>query len=316
VDESLRVVFLGTASFAVPALRAVAGSAHRLVGVVTRPDAPAGRGRRLRASPVKVAADQLGLPVVQPARVSDPQGVALLRDLALDALLVVAFGELLAQEVLAIPRTGPVNLHASLLPRYRGAAPIQRALLAGERQTGVTAQWMALELDAGDIILQRPLAIGGEEDFGSLHDRLAATAAEVALEVLALLSSGKAPRIPQPGEGVTYAPAIRPADLIIDWQKPAAALASAVRAFSPRPGARTIHAGRLLKLLAAKVDQEALARAGMPGQIVALERQGFAVATGKGVLWPLTVHPEGGRVMSGEEYARGHHLSVGERLGT
>jgi methionyl-tRNA formyltransferase len=338
---------MGTAPFAVPALQALGRGPDQVVGVVTRPDARAGRGRTLRASPVKVAAGQLGLPVFQPARVSSEEGAAVLSGLAPDVLLVAAFGELLRQEVLVIPRIGSVNLHASLLPRYRGAAPIQRAILAGERETGVTAQWMTLALDAGDVILQRSLAIGTEEDFGSLHERLAAAAAEVALQALALVRTGSAPRIPQSAEGVSYAPPIRREELVLDWQQPADELARAVRAFSPRPGARTTRAGSMLKVLAARsvgrvcaprmpaapqpsatISHPELSREaarsgqngteprGMPGRIVESTKEGFGVAAGRGVLWALRVQPEGRGVMSAADYVKGYRLSVGERLGT
>lgn len=311
----LRILFLGTADFAVPALQAVAQGPDQILGVVTRPDARAGRGRRLRPSPAKEAAQQLGLRVLQPPRVSGPEGLALVRDLAPDVLLVAAFGEVLSQAVLDLPCTGPINLHASLLPAYRGAAPIQRAILAGEPQTGVTAQWMVRELDAGDILLQRALPIGPDEDFGSLHERLAALAAEVAVAALGLLRAGCAPRLPQSADGVSYAPPIRTEELFLDWNKAAAELARTVRAFSPRPGARTTRAGRLLKLLAARAGENPLGGGGMPGEVVESTREGFGVMTASGVLWALRVQPEGRAAMSAADYLKGYHLGVGERLG-
>lgn len=312
--DSLRVVFLGTAEFAVPTLHALAAGPHELRAVFTRPDRPAGRGRRLRASPVKRAAEALELPVHQPARVSAPAGLEAVQALEPDVVFVAAFGEILSPELLAAPRLGPVNLHASLLPRYRGAAPIQRALLAGERETGVTLQWMAPELDAGDIILQRATPIGPEEGFGSLHDRLAALGAQAAAEALDLIARGEAPRLPQARERASYAPPIRREELLLDWRRPAAELARVVRAFSPRPGARTGRQGRLLKVIEARALAPAAKRGGVPGQVTEVTGGGFVVQTGEDGLLVLRVQPEAGKAMSAADYLKGHRLKLGEVL--
>jgi methionyl-tRNA formyltransferase len=315
VSASLRIALLGTADFAVPALTALAHTEHTIAGVFTRPDRPAGRGRHLRPPPVKVAAEALRLPVHQPPRVSLGEGLAELRILAPDLIVTVAYGEILRDEVLSLPPRGAVNLHASLLPKYRGAAPIQWALLRGETTTGVTAQWMAKELDAGDIILQRSLAIGPEESFGSLQDRLARLAAEMAVETVALIARGEAPRTPQEAAGATFAPPITREDLVLDWRSPGAAVAAHVRAFSPSPGARTVHEGRSLKVLAARLVKREPPPRGVPGEVVETGREGFMVAAGEDGVLVLRVQPEGRRPMSGADYVLGYHVREGQVLG-
>lgn len=312
--ERLDIAFVGTADFAVPTLHALA-AAEEITAVFTRPDRPAGRGRRLTPPPVKQAAEAGGVPVYQPERVSGEEGVRLLRSLAPDLVAVVAFGEILSGEVLSVARLGAINTHASLLPRYRGAAPIQRALLAGDRATGVTVQWMSAEMDAGDILLQREVAIGEEEGFGSLHDRLAALAAELTVESAALIRAGKPPRIPQDNEQATYAPAIQRQELLVDWTRPAEELARRVRAFAPSPGARTTREGAVLKLLAARAGKNAASSGGIPGEIMELTCGGFWVATGDGWLLVTHVQPAGRRAMSAADYLKGHRLPAGERLG-
>lgn len=311
----LRIVFLGTAEFAVPTLQALARGPEEVAAVVTRPDRPAGRGRRLRASAVKQAARELGLAVLQPDRVSAQEGVAKLRELSPDVLFVVAFGEILQEEALRLPSLGAVNLHASLLPRYRGAAPIQRALMAGEKETGVTVQWMARETDAGDIILQRAVSVSPEEDAGSLQQRLSVLGAEVATAALGLLRAGKAPRVRQDEEQVTYAPPLRREELIIDWARPAVGVTNHIRALSPLPGARTTRNGRLLKVLAAREAKKAPGERGIPGEVMELAKSGFLVRAGEGGVLVLRLQPEGRRVMSASDYLEGYRLRCGDRLG-
>jgi methionyl-tRNA formyltransferase len=315
VSAPLRIAFLGTADFAVPALTALAHAEHTIAGVFTRPDRPAGRGRKLRPPPVKAAAAALGLPVHQSPRVSLGEGLAQLRDLAPDLIVVIAYGEILRDEALSLPRRGAVNLHASLLPKYRGAAPIQWALLNGETTTGVTAQWMARELDAGDIILQRSLAIGPEENFGSLHDRLARLAAEMAVETVALIARGEAPRTAQEAAAATFAPPITREDLLLDWRAPGAAVVARVRAFSPSPGARTTHEGRSVKVLAARLVKRERRPRGVAGAVVETGREGFMVAAGEDGVLVLRVQPEGRKPMSGADYALGYHVRTGQVLG-
>jgi len=313
--QSLRIAFLGTADFAVPTLRAIAAGSHVVVAVFTPPDRPAGRGRKLRPPPVKVAAQERGLPVFQPEKVSRGEGLDRLQNLSPDVLFVVAFGEILLKAALDVPSMAAVNLHASLLPAYRGAAPIQRALLAGERVTGVTVQWMADEMDAGDIILRKELSIGEDEDFGIVHGRLAALGAEAAVQSLDLLSSSTALRIPQDNEHATYAPPIEPSDLVIDWGRPAAEILRMVRAFAPRPGARSTRSGGILKFLSAREEKKTVLQGGIPGQIMEFTDEGFVVTTGDGGLLVLRVQPAGRKAISAADYVRGYRLQRGERLG-
>jgi len=314
-ERPLRIAFMGTADFAVPLLRALAAGPDQIAGVFAPPDMPAGRGRRLRAPAVKVAAQELGLVLYQPPRVSEEEGLDQLRRLAPDLLVVAAFGEILTEEALSVARLGAVNVHASLLPRYRGAAPIQRALMAGESVTGVTLQWMALEMDAGDIILQQQFEIGEEEEFGSLHDRLAALGAAVGVEGVALIRRGAAPHLPQDESLATYAPPIGREDLVIDWGKSARELALLIRALSPFPGARTTRGGEILKILSARDGKKTAAQGGMPGEISELTSNGFRVTSGEGSLLVRRVHPAGRNVMSAADYLKGYRLEEGERLG-
>lgn len=313
MERRLRIVVLAAAQFAVPTLNALAQDSDEIAAVITRPDRPAGRGRKLRPTPIRQAAERLGLTVLQPERVSRPEGIALLRGLAADLLLVAAFGEILSEQVLALAPLGAINLHASLLPRYRGAAPIQRALLAGERETGVTVQWMAREMDAGDIILQRSLSVGEEEAFGSLHGRLAALGAEAVLDALDLIRQGEAPRMLQDHAQATYAPAVKPDELIITWGRPALEISCMVRAFSPQPGARTTRKGELLKLLAAGLLPGG--EKGVPGRVAEISPEGFCVEAAEGCLLVREVQAAGGKPMSAVAYARGHRLLRGEVLG-
>ena len=348
----LRIVFMGTAAFAVPSLHALAEGQARglalLTGVFAPPDRPAGRGRLPRAPAVKVAALELAadraglglpypsdLPVHQPYRVSRGEGIEQLRQLQPDLVVVAAFGEILSEEALTVPRLGAINIHASLLPRWRGAAPIQRAIMAGERVTGVSVQWMAREMDAGDLILQRQVEIGEEEDFGSLHDRLAAAAADAAVEAVELIRRSEAPHVPQDHSQATYAPAITPEDLTIDWSRPAKEIAGLVRALSPQPGARTTRGGNLLKVLCARavpraalVDRDGgplkaglatkkdFCQGGIPGQVMELLNEGFLVLTGDGCLLVLRVQPAGRKAMSAADYLKGYRLGREERLGS
>ncbi|MBN1460370.1 MAG: methionyl-tRNA formyltransferase, partial [Armatimonadetes bacterium] len=300
---------------AVPVLRAVAAGGDEIVCVITPPDRPAGRGRKLRPPPVKQAAQELGLPVQQPERVSAENGIALVREASPDLLFVVAFGEILSPEVLEIPRLGAVNLHASLLPRYRGAAPIQRAIMAGEPSTGVTLQWMAPEMDAGDIILTRETQIEEGENFGELHDRLAALGAEAASAGVTLIREGQAPRIAQAHSEATFAPPIRPEERELEWTRDAITLSRQVRALSPVPGARTRRKGEVLKVLTARPGKYEAGRGGIPGEIIELSTDGFLVATGQGNLLVLRVQPAGRTAMSATDYLKGYPLETGQRLG-
>lgn len=303
----MRVLFYGTPAFAVPSLSALLQH-HQVVAVVTQPDRPAGRGRRLRPSPVKELAQAHGVPVLQPAHLREPGWVERLRAFRPDVGVVVAFGQLLPPDVLAVPPQGSINVHASLLPRYRGAAPVAWAIIRGERETGVTTFLMDEGMDTGPILLQRAVSIGEEETAGELAARLAELGAELLLETLARLPS-LTPR-PQDPAAATLAPRLRPADGVIDWRRPAAALAALVRGLNPWPGARTMGPRGGLQIWRAR----ALPGTAPPGVLVAAP-EGLALGTGEGLLRPTEVQPDGRRVMSWEEYLRGARLGPGAAFG-
>ncbi|MBO8142244.1 MAG: methionyl-tRNA formyltransferase [Firmicutes bacterium] len=304
---------MGTPEFAVPSLRALLAGGHQVVGVFTQPDKPRGRGYRVLPSPVKQAALDAGVPVLEPVRLKDAGTVESLQALAPDVVVVVAYGQILPPAVLRVPPLGCVNVHASLLPRHRGAAPIQAALKAGDPVTGVTTMFMDEGLDTGDIILQRAVPIAEDDDAGSLHDRLAALGAELLAATLELLAKGAAPRFPQDHERATYAPKVSRAALAIDWSLPADQVRGHVRAFAPRPGAYTAHRGRIIKVLRVRPGPPRRGEAG-PGHVVELLPEGFAVQTGCGTVIVEQVQPSGAGTMSGRDYINGYRLKVGERL--
>jgi len=310
----LRMVFLGTPAFAVPALRAVVAAAD-VLAVVTQPDRPKGRGRHVAAPPVADVARELGIPVLQPTRLKSPETIAELAALAPDVIVTVAYGKIIPRDILALPPLGCINLHPSLLPRYRGASPIPRAIEAGEAVTGVTIMYQSEALDAGDIILQREVPIDPTDTAQTLENRLARIGADALVEALSLIAEGQAPRRPQDDDSATYVGKLTKEDGRIDWTAPAAALANFVRAMDPWPSAYTTHRGRLVKIWSASPEE----RSGIgdaPGTIVALRPgEGFAVSTGSGGLLVTGVQPEGRRRMTADEYARGARLEVGERLG-
>lgn len=296
----MKIVFAGTPEFAVPCLRAAARGGE-VVAVYTQPDRPAGRGRGLQASPVKQAAQELGVPVLQPETLRDEAAQAQLRELAPDLMVVVAYGLILPRKVLKIPAHGCWNVHASLLPRWRGAAPIQRAIEAGDAQTGVDLMRMEAGLDTGPVLLQRRTAIGDGETGGQLHDRLSVLGAEALAEGLALLREGRLPPArAQPEEGATYARKLDKAEAKLDWSQPAAALARKVRAFNPWPVAEAQVAGERLRI------HEAVALPSVfvseHGRVIAADRHGIDIACGEGALRLLRVQREGGKPVSVADY--------------
>ena len=300
MDRPLRLVFAGTPDFAVPHLRACALPGVERLAVYTQPDRPAGRGRKLTPSPVKQAAHADGIRVEQPETLRDPAAQRHLREFAPDLLIVVAYGLILPRKVLAIPRLGCWNVHASLLPRWRGAAPIQRALLAGDTHTGVCLMQMEAGLDTGPVLLQRATPISAHDTGGSLHDRLASLGAEVLREGLQRVLDGF-PLHPQaqPESGVTYAHKLEKAEAQLDWNEPAPALERKVRAFNPWPIAEAALAGERLRVwrAVALADNPAV-----PGTLLAARREGIDVACGQGTLRILEVQREGGRRMAVGDY--------------
>ncbi|MFN3703466.1 methionyl-tRNA formyltransferase [Thermomonas sp.] len=296
----MRIVFAGTPEFAVPCLRAAA-SKGEVVAVYTQPDRPAGRGRELTPSPVKLEAVQRGIPVYQPENFRSAESKAALRALQPDVMVVVAYGLILPQSVLDIPEHGCWNVHASLLPRWRGAAPIQRAIEAGDTRTGVCLMQMEKGLDTGPVLLAQALDIGPRETGGQLHDRLAELGAKVLSDALGLLRAGlRLPPHPQPAEGVTYAHKLDKAEARLDWAQPATTLANKVRAFHPWPVAEAMLAGERVRIHAALALDEAHAAA--PGTVLRAGRDGIDIACGHGVLRLQSLQREGGKPISAQDY--------------
>ena len=313
---SLRVAFAGTPEFAVPPLAALAASGHQIVGVLTQPDRPAGRGRELRASPVKQFALGHALPVDQPATLRTPEGRASLAGWQADVLVVVAYGLILPQAALDLPRLGCLNIHASLLPRWRGAAPIQRAILAGDPQTGVAIMRMEAGLDTGPVLLERRTAIRADDTSGSLQERLAQEGAAALLEALAQLEAGTAVATPQATDGVTYAHKIDKSEARIDWQSSAAQIDRQVRAFQPWPVAETAMRGEIVRVHRAAVAVGAdasAARGASPGKVVTLAAQGLVVACGDGALALQALQRPGRKPVTAREFAAAVPI-VGEVL--
>lgn len=307
----LRAVFLGTPAFAVPSLRALLIIAE-VLAVITQPDRPKGRGRPTVAPPVAVFARERGLRVLQPAKLRSPEVLQTLRELAPDIIVTAAYGKIIPKEILDIPRRGSINVHPSLLPKYRGASPIQAALSDGQRETGVTIMYQSMELDAGDIILQRTVPIDPHDTAQTLEEKLAASGAEALVEAVRLIAEDRAPRIPQDPSQATYVGKLSKEHGRIDWSGAATRLLDFIRAMDPWPSAYTWHRGQLLKIWKADV----VPGAGAPGTVVEVRRgQGFVVGTGDGGLLVLEVQPEGRRRMSADEYARGARLQIGDVFG-
>jgi methionyl-tRNA formyltransferase len=308
----LRIAFAGTPEFAVPALQALADSPHTLIGVLTQPDRPAGRGRELKASPVKRLATQLGLPVSQPVGLRSAAERTLLEHGDCDLLVVVAYGLLLPPAVLGLPRLGCLNIHASLLPRWRGAAPIQRALLAGDADTGVSIMQMDAGLDTGPLLAQRRMAVAEDTDAGQLQRELATLGAGLLLETIAALEAGRVRAEPQPGDGVTYASKIDKREARIDWRRSASDIARQVRAFNPWPVAETLWRDERLRIWRAQplppARAAAAGAAGVPGEVLGLDGEALQVACGEGVLAVQQLQLAGRRTLAAADFVRGQAL--------
>jgi methionyl-tRNA formyltransferase len=313
----MRIVFMGTPDFAVPALKTLQCGGHTIVAVVTQPDKPTGRGRRIKASPVKETALRLGIPVLQPLRIKREESVSALRELAPDLIVTAAYGQILPATVLNIPPYGCINVHASLLPKYRGAAPIHWAIIRGEKETGVTIMYMDAGMDTGDIILRSAVAIGPDDTVGTMHDVLADRGAAMLVRAVEMIAAGTAPRQPQDDSAATYAPLLTRADEKIDWRQPAVSIHNLVRGMNPWPGAYTLDNRGVLKVLASEIMPAAAAESSSPPGTVlrVLNGRGIAVATGEGCLLLKEVKPENGRVMAADAYGRGNRALEGTVLG-
>lgn len=309
----MKVIFMGTPEFAIPSLQRLMNSKHQVLGVVTGLDKPVGRGQKVIATPIKRFAIAQNLPVLTPERLKDDQFIESLKKFEADIFVVVAF-RILPVAVFTIPPNGTINLHGSLLPKYRGAAPIQWAIINGETETGLTTFFIEEKVDTGDMILQRKISICPNETAGELHDRMAEVGAELLVETLDLIEVGKAPRQQQIGEP-TLAPKITKEICHIDWSRDATSIFNLVRALSPYPRAFSYYKESELKILFVEIEQNIEAGNFLPGQIIDVNKKGkIYVATSRGVVSIVELQPEGKRRMSAAEYLRGHEIEMGEIL--
>ncbi|HEU4760384.1 MAG TPA: methionyl-tRNA formyltransferase [Dehalococcoidia bacterium] len=320
----MAIVFMGTPAFAVPSLQRLAAEGYGIAAVYTQPDRPAGRGRHPRPSPVKVAAQELGLPVREPATLSEPEALSALRSLAPEAIVVVAYGQILRQDVLDVPPRGVLNVHPSLLPRHRGAAPIPAAILAGDGETGVTVMLMDAGMDTGPIVAQRAMPVEPADTAGSLGAKLSAVAADLLAETLPRWLRGEIEPQPQDDSRATKAPLLRKEQGAIDWGLPAAEIWRRVRAYNPWPGAYSTLDGEIVHIWEAwPLEEDSGQR---PGTLVPLtdqqraqlppgaDREAFAVQTGRGLLVVLLVQRAGRRALPPGDFLRGARDALGKRL--
>jgi len=304
----MRVAFIGTGGIGVPALQALLRSGeHQLAGVVTQPDKPIGREQRIEPPPIKKALIGTEMPILQPVRIKDWQSIEQVRALLPDVIVVMAYGQILPRTILEIPSLACLNLHASLLPRHRGAAPIQAAIASGDSETGITVMYMDEGLDTGDILLRRKIDILPTDTGGSLHDRLAQIAPEVLLEALKLLAQGNAPRVPQDNVLATYAPKLSRENGRIDWMEPAKVIERKIRAYNPWPGGFAILTDRpghefKLKILSAQIVDGT----GRPGEALCADNRGLIIAAGEKALSLQNVQLEGRSRMGAHDFVRGH----------
>lgn len=309
----MRIVFMGTPDFAVPSLQKLLDAGYDVVSVLTQPDRPSGRGNKLAESPVKVLALQRGVPVLQPERVRRQEGLDALRALAPDLFVTAAFGQILSQKVLDIPSLGTVNVHASLLPAYRGPAPVHWSIIEGETVTGVTTMLTDIGIDTGDILLRREVAIKPHETADGLTERLALAGAELLLETLQRIEAGDCPRTPQDHSIATRYPMLEKEHGRIDWAQSAARVASLVRGVNPWPGAwTTLPGGEVLKIWEART----VGAYGKPGEILCADsKDGLTVACGEGALEVLRLQAPGAKQMPSRDYLRGHSMERVVTLG-
>lgn len=307
----MKIVFMGTPDFSVPALKALYNAGHEIVAVVTQPDKPKGRGKAMQFTPVKEAAVELDIPVYQPVKVRDEEFVDILRDINPDVMVVVAFGQLLPKSVLDIPKYGCINIHASLLPKYRGAAPIQWVIIDGEKETGITTMQMDVGLDTGDMILTTVVPIDEKETGGSLHDKLSQAGGELIVETLKKIESGEATFTKQDDSLSNYAKMLDKKLGKIDFNKPAAEIERLIRGLNPWPSAYASLNGKTIKIWDADVTDS---MDGAPGEITEVAKDHFVVCTGKGSLIVNELQLEGKKRMESEVFLRGYRLERGDVL--
>jgi methionyl-tRNA formyltransferase len=307
-----RLIFMGTPQFALPSLEAILAAGEEVAAVVTQPDRPRGRGQVVTPSPVKELALAWNLPVLQPPRLQDPELIRQLQGLAPELMIVVAYGRILTHEILALPSVAFLNVHASLLPRYRGAAPINWALIRGEKETGVTIQWVQYEVDTGPIFLQERLPISPEDNFGSMYHRLAERGAALLVQSLEMLRRGGAVKIPQDATQVTMAPPISREMRRLNWELPAREVSGWIRGLDPRPGAYALCQGRVIKLFGARIKRSE-GRMAEPGKVLRLTPVGLEIACGHGTITVREVQLAGNKRLEAAAFLRGRRL-IGQRL--
>lgn len=305
----MRILFMGTPDFAVPSLNALLDAGHEIVGVFTQPDKPKNRGMKLQAPPVKVCALEHDIPVFQPTKLRDGTALEMIQGLAPELIVVAAYGRILPQEILDYPKLGCINVHSSLLPKYRGSAPIHWAILNGDQESGVTIMHMALALDAGDIIAQSVTPIDPDETVESLHDRLAQMGAALLVETVEKIGDGTAVRTPQEEDKVTLAPMLSRALSPMDWNRPARALHNQVRGLIPWPAAVTELNGTRCKIFSTSVLEETTGKA--PGAVIAADKKGLKIACGDGTVLQINeLQADGGKRLKAADYLRGHPIPV------
>ena len=310
----MRIVFMGTPDFAVPCLKGlIREENHQVVGVFTQPDRRKGRGKKIQAPPVKILAKEAGIPVYQPEKLNTPEAYEILKSTRADVFVVVAYGQILSKEILELPPHGAVNVHASLLPKYRGAAPIHWAVINGEETTGITTMQMDEGLDTGDMLLQEAMGIKERETTGELHDRLALLGEKLLLETLEGLEKNRITPTPQPKEGSSYAPKITKALAEIDWKASAREIHNLIRGLHPFPGAKTRYRGKVLKIHGARWIEEDHSKE--PGRILNVSREGILVAAGEGLVQITEVQLSGKKTMKVSEFLAGNTLEVHGKLG-
>lgn len=315
----MKIVFMGTPDFAVGALQAIIEAGHQVAAVVTQPDKPKGRGKEMQMTPVKVCAVEHGIPVFQPVKIKAAESVEVLRGYGADIFVVAAFGQILSEEILNMPKYGCVNIHASLLPKYRGAAPIQRAIIDGERKTGVTIMQMDKGLDTGDMLFKTEVEIDEKETGDSLHDKLAEAGAKLIVDALPKIEAGEVKPMKQNDEESCYAKMLQKSMGRIDWQQSAVKLDCLIRGLISWPGAFTAYHGKSLKIWEEEVADEKNAciqiADAAPGTVVGVEKNAIYVQTGEGVLKILAVQLEGKKRMAVRDFLLGYQMKTGEQLG-
>ncbi|HET7522111.1 MAG TPA: methionyl-tRNA formyltransferase [Bacillales bacterium] len=310
----MRTVFMGTPDFAVPILRRLIADGHEVAAVVTQPDRPKGRKRQLTPPPVKVEAQNHGIPVLQPEKIREPEPLEKVFEYRPEIVVTAAFGQMLPKELLEFPAFGCVNVHASLLPEYRGGAPIHHAIIDGKRETGVTIMYMAEKMDAGDILMQSAVPIHEDDNVGTLHDKLSAAGAELLSEALQKLKAGHIEPVPQEEEKATFAPNITRKEERIDWAEGGEAVFNRIRGLNPWPGAYTLYNGRVLKIWQAQ--KQANPKMEKPGTVIGVDGESFLVQCGDDIAVRVTeLQPSGKKRMGAGAFLKGAGIEKGDRLG-